>query len=188
MEEDYQEGEEPAFLDASEVVEVEVDDDQPMEEEEDEEEEDPLDAGDETRQIEDVSKVKIDAHNGPIYAVASHIDANMSLTIVSGGGDDKAFLHKVAPDGTKATTPLSHPHTDSVSCVALNNAFISADLSKTPKLAAVGGYDGAIVLYDPDTGKKLKEFEGPSDVEWVCFHPKGGLVSFSLSSIWLHSL
>ena len=66
------------------------------------------------------------------------------------------------------------------------------DLIKTPKLAAVGGYDGAIVLYDPDTGNKLKELEGPSDVEWLCFHPKGGSVllagSVSDGTIWMYHI
>lgn len=46
---------------------------------------------------------------------------------------------------------------------------------------AVGSYDGAIVVYDcsaTDTaGTLVKTLEGPSDVEWCCFHPKGGTVS-----------
>jgi len=37
-----------------------------------------------------------------------------------------------------------------------------------------GAYDGAIVVYDADTGRKVQQFEGRTDVEWLCFIPKGG--------------
>ena len=61
-------------------------------------------------------------------------------------------------------------------------------------LVAVGSYDGSIVLYnadddnaDDDTtnsntqqlqgiGKLVQVLEGPSDVEFLTFHPKGGTV------------
>ncbi len=123
-----------------------------------------------------MSKAKLESHTGPVYAVAAHYDSTAQLLILSGGGDDKSFLHQIVPGNAPSTRLLPHAHSDTVSCVALNHAYVSDDLVKTPKLAAVGGYDGAIVLYDPDTGTKLKELEGPSDVEWLCFHPKGGSV------------
>ena len=47
----------------------------------------------------------------------------------------------------------------------------------------------AILLYDPDTGAKLHSFEGPTDVEWVAFHPKGGTVllvgSAADNTVWM---
>jgi ribosome assembly protein SQT1 len=87
-------------------------------------------------------------------------------------------MYKVAPGVVTKTIPLQHSHTDSVSCAAFNlDCGLTEDLIKTPRLCATGAYDGAIVVYDPDTGNKLKDLEGPSDVEWLCFHPKGGSVS-----------
>lgn len=165
--------EEPAvFVDMQDAVECQVDDnDVPMEEEEEQDA-----APSETTRIEDMSKAKLESHTGPVYAVAAHYDSTAQLLILSGGGDDKSFLHQIVPGNAPSTRLLSHAHSDTVSSVALNHSFVSDDLVKTPKLAAVGGYDGAIVLYDPDTGTKLKELEGPSDVEWLCFHPKGGSV------------
>jgi ribosome assembly protein SQT1 len=65
-------------------------------------------------------------------------------------------------------------------------------LTKTPKYAAVGAYDGAIVVYDPVSGAKIQELEGPSDVEFLCFHPKGGSVLLAGSAedgtVWMYHL
>ena len=88
---------------------------------------------------------------------------------------------------------MSHPHTDSISCVAFNTPYITNDVggSKLQKnLIAVGSYDGSIVLYNADDnaddsntqqqqqgiGKLVQVLEGPSDVEFLTFHPKGGTV------------
>lgn len=177
--------EEPAFVDMKDVVEVQVNDDDVLMEEDDEEEE--IADSKASQQVEDMSKAKLESHTGPVYSVAAHYDAtSKSLSILSGGGDDKSFLHRIASGAAPSTLPLSHAHTDTVSCAAFNNEYVSDDLTKTPKLAAVGGYDGAIVLYDADSGTKLKELEGPSDVEWLCFHPKGGSVRVSRTcAFWL---
>ncbi len=166
--------EEPAvFVDMQDAVEVQVDDNDVPMDDEDQDEAAPSDA----TSVQDMSKAKVESHTGPVYSVAAHYDST-KLLILSGGGDDKSFLHQIVPGHAPSTLLLAHAHSDTVSCVAFNNPYVSDDLSKTPKLAAVGGYDGAIVLYDPDTGSKLKELEGPSDVEWLCFHPKGGSVRY----------
>jgi len=173
--ENAEEMEEPAFVDMKDAIEVKVDDDDvPMEEDEDDEQAVNEQA---TIPVQDMSKAKLESHTGPVYSVAAHYDpATQSLSIISGGGDDKSFLHRIVPGVAPSTLSLAHSHSDTVSCAAFNNKYVSEDLTKTPKLAAVGGYDGVIVLYDPDTGNKLKELEGPSDVEWLCFHPRGGSV------------
>lgn len=182
--------EEPAFVDMKDAIEVKVDeDDVPMDEDDDEQEKTTTP----TTQVEDMSKVKLESHSGPVYSVAAHYDtAQQSLSILSGGGDDKSFLHKISSGTAPSTVSLAHVHSDTVSCVAFNNDFVSQDLIKTPKLAAVGSYDGAIVLYDADTGNKRIELEGPSDVEWLCFHPKGGSVllagSVSDGTIWMYHI
>ena len=129
----------PAFVNPDEAVEVQVDDDAPMDDDEDEN-----DAAQEEEdmkpEVEDMSVLKIESHNGPVYAVACHFDGQ-KLTVVTGGGDDRAFLHHVQGH-TPASRLLEHTHTDSVSTVALNTGYVSEDLTKTPRLAAVGAYDG----------------------------------------------
>jgi WD40 repeat protein len=179
----------PTFVDMNEAVEVQVDNDMPMDEDDDNQGEDVAAATEEP--AEDMSKVILESHTDHVYSVASHFDsASRTLYVISGGGDDKAFLHKIGVE--TATMPLSYAHKDSVSCAAFNMAYVSEDLTKTPLYAAVGAYDGAIVIYDPTTGAKLQELEGPSDVEFVSFHPKGGSVllvgSAEDGTVWMYHL
>ena len=165
--------EEPAFVDMKDAIEVEVDEDSvPMEEDDDDEE---VAVSENIPVQPDMSTTKLESHSGPVYSVAAHLDpSTRSLSILSGGGDDKSFLHRIVTGAAPTTLPLAHVHSDTVSCAAFNVNFIGE--TNTPKLAAVGSYDGAIVLYEFETGNKVKELEGPSDVEWLCFHPKGGSV------------
>lgn len=185
----------PAFVSMDDAVEVKVeDDDVPMEEIESDDENEtnvPNPGDEETKGVEEMAKVVLNSHGDSVYCVASHFDeVTKTICIISGGGDDKAFLHKIGSE--TETLSLSYGHKDTVSCVALNNPFVSDDLSKTPKYAAVGAYDGAIIIYDPNTGALLKELEGPSDVEFVSFHPKGGTVLLAGSAddgtVWMYHI
>jgi ribosome assembly protein SQT1 len=158
---------EPAFLDPGEAVEVAVDDeDVPMEEEDDDEVE-----GDANDTI-DQSNAQFQIHTGPVYGIAGYLDddqENASLVIISGGGDDKACLH--TRNGSKI---LEHNFKDTVSSVAVH---VSNDPST--RLMVAGSYDGTMVVFDLNSnnmGQKLKEFEGPTDVEWVAFHPTGSVL------------
>jgi ribosome assembly protein SQT1 len=179
---------EPAFLDMKDAIEVNVDEENvPMEEEDEEVPE----VAETLADVVDMSTVKLESHTGPVYSVAAHYDpTSKSLSIITGGGDDKSFLHRMIPGSAPSTLQLAHVHTDTVSCCAFNIDFIGD--TNTPRLAAVGGYDGAIVLYDADTGSIVKELEGPSDVEWLAFHPKGGSVllagSMSDGTIWMYHI
>jgi angio-associated migratory cell protein len=203
------------FIDMNEAVEVNVDDDDvPMEGDDDEEDEavevandtENMTGADVEVNVPDMSKTKIVSHTDSVYTVACHLQESATggqvLSILSGGGDDKSFLHHIVPTGsttsggssaetttmTASSLPLSYNHTDTVSCVAFNLAYISEDLKKTPRLAAVGSFDGAILLYDPDSGEQKLKLEGPSDVEWLCFHPKGGSVLLAGSgdgTVWM---
>lgn len=172
-----------AFVDMNDVVEVNVDEDAPMADDDDNDNEDNEGDGE---AVVDMSKVKIETHTDAVYTVAGHVE-NGVLFILSGGGDDKAFCHKVTADNSESKK-LGFEHKDTVSCVAYNLQYVSPDLSKTPRLAAVGSYDGTIVLYDPDTAAQKQKLEGPSDVEWVSFHPKGGSVLLAGSgdgTVWM---
>jgi len=186
--------ESPAFVNMDDVVEVKiVDNDEPMDDADDDANEEKLDEEqeEEEKEVKEMAKVVLKSHSDSVYCIASHFDRSSKiLYTISGGGDDKAFLHKI---GTESTTlPLSHKHNDSVSCAALNFPFVSEDLNKTPRYAAVGAYDGAIVIYDPISGAILQELEGPNDVEFLSFHPKGGSVLLAGSSddgtVWMYHL
>lgn len=138
-----------------------------------------------------------------------------SLVVVSGGGDDRAFLHRIVagtdaaalPSGESASvdgmatpvvasssTLLSHAHTDTVSCVAFSppSSSCNQEESSSPtsmRLLAVGGFDGAIVLYDAETGALVCNLEGPTDVEWLTFHKSGTILLVGSSSdgtVWMY--
>eukprot|EP00980_Cylindrotheca_fusiformis_P013088 scaffold3281_cov129-Cylindrotheca_fusiformis.AAC.7 len=180
------EDETPAFVDMSDVVEVPFDNDAPMDEDGDDETSEIPGDSTSAAPVVDMSKAKIETHTDSVYAVAAFME-NDVLSILSGGGDDRAFLHKVSSASSESKS-LSYNHTDTVSCVAFNMAYVSSDLTKTPRLAAAGSYDGTIVIYDPETAEQKFKLEGPSDVEWLCFHPKGGSVLLAGSgdgTVWM---
>ena len=183
------------FIDMKDAVEIKVDDDLPMEEDDDnnvaldQKSDGNQDEGSENP-VADMSNFQLRSHTDSVYTVASFVE-NGSLSILSGGGDDKAFQHKISGTNdarSTVTTPLSYPHTDTVSSVAYNIQFVGSDPKKTPRLAAVGSYDGSILIYDADTGVQKLKLEGPSDVEWISFHPKGGTVLLTGSgdgTLWM---
>ena len=203
---------EPAFIDASaadQFEEVQVEDgDEPMSDDEGDNAASPASAGngtatDGTNQptaaVPDQSIATFKSHAGPVYAVATHFDAATgTLRIVSGGGDDRAYLHTLTTGGSNGaapqttTIPLTHPHTDSVSSVAINSAHVLPDAKgkSAQHLVAVGSYDGNLALYDAGTGQLVQLLDGPTDVEFVDFHPKGGTVvlagSISDGTVWMY--
>lgn len=189
------------FVDLSDAVEVDVgDDDVPMDDDDDdgdgdvEDDDEVADAVDDPEgpPIVEMAKVVLETHTDHVYGVASYFDvATGTLFVLSGAGDDKAYLHTITNEMTTSTR-LSHVHKDSVSCAAFNMAYVTENLTQTPHYAAVGAFDGSIVIYDPWTGNKLQELEGPSDVEFISFHPKGGSVLLAGSgedgTVWMFHL
>jgi len=184
------------FIDMKDAVEIQVDDDLPMDDDDDNDMLVKAPDGNADGEngvdnyVADMSHFQLGSHTDSVYAVASFLE-NGELSILSGGGDDKAFQYKISgANGKRSTvvTPLSHPHTDTVSSVAYNTKYVGSGPKKTPRLAAVGSYDGSIVIYDADTGTQKLKLEGPSDVEWMTFHPKGGTVLLTGSgdgTLWM---
>mmetsp|Transcript_19723 Transcript_19723/g.24879 ORF Transcript_19723/g.24879 Transcript_19723/m.24879 type:complete len:501 (-) Transcript_19723:103-1605(-) len=194
------------FIDLDHAVEVEEGNgDVPMDEDDGDDDENANENGEgegdvETNEgkkadvVEDMSIQTISSHMpSSVFTVATYLNKESNtLSIISGGGDDKAFLHKIANDNVLTTMALNHEHTDSVSSIATNESLVTSDLKKTPKYVAVGAYDGTVVLYNPDTGEKIQVLDGPTDVEFIAFHPKGGSVllagSISDATVWMYHL
>ena len=189
----------PLFVGEGDAVEVQVDDtDIPMDD-------DDLEDGQQQQQqqpeepIVDMARFVISSHTDPVYAVACTFHENL-LRIVSGGGDDKAFWHEIPLADSKTSTlqiqstslEPRYQFKDSVSAVAGNAPFIGFDATQppNPEWMAVGGLDGSVVLFGPGNNGKVQPLEGPtSDIEWLCWHPKGGnvlLVGSSDATIWMY--
>jgi WD40 repeat protein len=203
----------PTFIDMNSAVEVKVNDDAPPPADDNDDDDMVMEdddqnaaaAGNDVQQqqqqqpVVDQSEATFTSHSDAIYAIKSHYDPqSQTLHVVSGGGDDRAYLHLMTTSSSSSsssqskTIPLAHPHTDSISCVALNTPYIHNDPSGTIQSnhIAVGSYDGSIVLYSTINGQLLHVFEGPTDVEWLTFHPNGGTVLLSGSiadgTIWMY--
>lgn len=209
----------PEFVTLEDVIEIQFDDENvPMDEEEDDDEERPQQQQQQPEEeesipvaVDDMSLIKLESHQGPVYAVCAYVDkVSKQISILTGGGDDRAFFHRSTSSTTDSNHSLTQPttttamnskqlqfnHTDSISAVAWNLPFLSSDATtdttNNPRLAAVGGYDGAIVLYDADTGDWKQTLEGPTDVECLAFHPKGGTVLLAGSAadgtLWMYHI
>ena len=87
--------------------------------------------------------------------------------LLSGGGDDRAFLWRVGPGGAVRVVAELAGHTDSVASVGF---------SHDGQWAATGAYDGLVKLWDAGTGQCRRTLDGPGDVEWLDWHPKGNVL------------
>ena len=211
--------ESPTFIDMTSAVEVDVpdgdgidDDDDVMMGDDDDDDDLPAASSLPAEPIIDQSKATFSSHTDAVYAIASYYDiSSHTLSIVSGGGDDRAYLHhinnilqqppmtssisiSISTTATTTTIPLSHPHTDSISCVAFNTPYITHDTSGKiqQNLIGVGSYDGSIILYNAIDGTLVCTLDGPTDVEFLTFHPRGGTVvlagSIADGTIWMYHI
>ena len=111
----------------------------------------------------DDARSTLATHGDAVYccAFAPNGDA------LTGGGDDKAFLHFGAGAGAASRSVELGGHTDSVT---------TCGFSHTGAFAATGSYDGTVKLWDATTGNLARTLDGPGDVEWLKWHPKGDVV------------
>jgi len=170
------------YIDMNTAVEVKVEDAEPMESDDEMEMEDEMNDDLPERILEDESMYKIKSHNDSIYNVSIDVDG---CTVCSGGGDDVAYLHKLTMNNntsiTSSSNLLSYKHKDSVSCSTFANDIL-----------AVGSYDGIIQIYNKATSQHIVQVEGPSDIEFLKFHPNSNatilMAGSSDGTLWLFHL
>ena len=150
IDEDLAEGVETMDVDdLDEFVEDDFDGDVP--DEDDDEEED----AEEEEGPRDRAFRELQAHTDSVYAVAMTREA-----CLTGGGDDVAYLTR--GDVVKKL----EGHTDSVTSVGF---------SFNGELCGTGSYDGTVRIWDME-GTLIQKLEGPGDVEWLEFHPRGDVI------------
>lgn len=170
-----------------ELVEVEVDDNAPIDDDESvwtELNDDPSerivddDDDNESRFGEELARepaidmaVSTFRNHNPdsVYCVAIH--PRRPGLVLTGGGDDKAYLWLYSPSVETVFGPtLLHElagHTDSVTSVGFN--FDGT-------LALTGAYDGTVRVWNVESGQLHIILEGPEDIEWAEWHSKGNAV------------
>ncbi|KAL0580970.1 60S ribosomal subunit assembly or modification protein [Marasmius crinis-equi] len=181
-EREQQDMEEEHFIDQEEVLaEVPIDGDQPMDE--DDEAEDTLgemQAGSSSH-AEDNSVQSFPNHQSSVFSVAVHPTEALA---VSGGEDDLGYIWDIT-DGEVIVKLTGH--SDSVSCVAW---------SHDGEIVSTGGMDGKIRLWrrvgkeNYRTWEFLTELQGPDEVMFIRWHPKGTvlLAGSNDSTLWLWQL
>jgi len=130
---------------------------------------------------EDNSIRHFSGHEGPVYAVAAHPTEPLA---VSGGGDDAGYIWDVT-DGEIVVKLTGH--TDSVT---------TAGFSSDGELVSTGGMDGRVRVWrrvgkeNHRTWEFLTELQGPDEVMWLRWHPKGPvlLAGSNDSTVWLWQL
>ncbi|KAL2911525.1 60S ribosomal subunit assembly or modification protein [Polyrhizophydium stewartii] len=112
-------------------------------------------------------------HREPVYAVSLH-PSDPTLA-ASGGGDDRSYLWRI--DTGDKVFDLG-VHTDSV---------VAVRFSSDGQFVASGGMDGKLFVFRVDTGKLVQTLEGPSEITWIDWHPKGNVILAGSEdgSVWM---
>ncbi|KAJ1947107.1 60S ribosomal subunit assembly or modification protein [Kickxella alabastrina] len=126
--------------------------------------------------LEDDSIQGFFLHKEPVFSV--DINQKNENLAVSGGGDDRAYLWRLDTGDTVAELDK---HDDSVSSVKFSN---------DGTLVASGGMDGKVNVYTVDNAKRCVTLEGPDEIQWINWHPKGNvlLAGSNDASLWMWSL
>lgn len=168
---------EPQFISEEDIiVEVADDGDVPMDEDGDE----AVD-GQDTAQVSDDSVQAFLLHKKSVFTVSVHPTQPLAA---SGGEDDLGYIWDIT-DGEVIVKLTGH--TDSVVCTAW---------SFDGEMIASGGMDGKIRLWkrvgkeDYQNWEFLTELQGPDEVVFLRWHPKGNvlLAGSNDSTLWLWQL
>ncbi|CAG8490317.1 1111_t:CDS:10, partial [Acaulospora colombiana] len=136
-------------------------------------------SGNDANSMEDMDEDNDEDRAGDVVdLIDDSIQGFFSHQAVSGGGDDKSFLWRT--DTGEQLYELTG-HTDTVTSVMF---------SKNGEFVASGGMDGKILVWKVDGGELVASLEGPDEVMWIDWHPKGTilLAGANDASIWMWQL
>lgn len=112
----------------------------------------------------DMAQATFREHSDCVYSCAIH--PTQPNTILTGGGDDVAYLWRYGAESAPVSIKLSG-HKDTVTSVGFN--FDGS-------LCLTAAYDGIVNVWNVADGSKLRSLEGPEDVEWAEWHCKGNAI------------
>lgn len=157
-------------------VDVQVEDDEEIVETSDDEmpELNPVEDGEEDEE-EEIDPTPMEEawatyglHEDSVFAVKLRTGADGKVWMVSGGGDEKAFLVEVGDGKTAPEEGQVFPlegHTDSV---------VRAAWSHDSALVATAGMDALVKIWSAKDASLVGTLEGPSEsIESLEWHPKG---------------
>lgn len=133
------------------------------------EDEDDMEAAD---GVVDMSHCLLGRHQDGVYAVAIH--PTKPDCIVTGGGDDKAYLCTFLLE-----EPTSEDEGAECICVELSghsDTVTSVGFNFDGTLLLTASYDGTVRIWDAIHGTSKRILSGPEDVEWAQWHSKGNAI------------
>ncbi|WFD01177.1 60S ribosomal subunit assembly or modification protein [Malassezia yamatoensis] len=149
----------------------------------DEGEEEDQQGADEQMEFQDDSIAAFYSHRKSVFCVNLHPKFPQPPIAVSGGEDDRAWIWNTI-DG--AEIAQLGGHTDSV---------VAVSFSHDGEYVATGGLDGRVRVWrhhapNFTTWEFLTNLEGPSEVVWLAWHPKGPVLvaGSSDSTLWMWQL
>ncbi|KAJ3248915.1 hypothetical protein HDU78_009432 [Chytriomyces hyalinus] len=112
-------------------------------------------------------------HKEPVYTVSMRDNV-----VVSGAGDDKAFVWNAS---TGEVIRQLTSHTDSV---------VASGFSQDGQFLATGGMDGRVYVYKSSSGDQILLLEGPDEVTWLNWHPRGNalLCGSADGTLWMWAI
>ncbi|KAF9790735.1 ribosome biogenesis protein Sqt1 [Thelephora terrestris] len=172
------------YIDPEDVLEIDEEDgaDYPMDDEDElEDGEGAAGPSGENDILEDTSIRSFTNHASSVFAVAVHPSAQIAA---SGGEDDLGYIWDYS---TGEVLVKLTGHTDSVSNVGF---------SYDGEMIATGGMDGKVRVWkrvgqqDFKRWTFLTELQGPDEVMWLRWHPKGNvlLAGSNDTTVWLWNL
>ncbi|WFD28785.1 60S ribosomal subunit assembly or modification protein [Malassezia nana] len=141
------------------------------------------DNDDDDEVFEDHSIAAFYSHRSSVFCVQLHPHFPNPPLAVSGGEDDAAWIWNTI-DGTEVAHLTGH--TDSVVAVAF---------SHDGEMVATGGLDGRVRVWQRQgegyhTWTFLTNLEGPSEIVWLTWHPRGPVLVAGASdtTVWMWKL
>jgi hypothetical protein len=121
----------------------------------------------------DMAHAVMSNHRDAVYITAVH-PRNADI-IVTGGGDDRAFLWKY-DTSTVADVPTESRVLQCVELAGHTDTVTSVGFNFDGSLILTGAYDGTVRTWDAATGELRLVLDGPEDVEFAQWHTKGNAI------------
>lgn len=136
-------------------------------------------AEDDEEIVEDMSFLSFNGHSDSVYCAAIH--PNISGAIITGGGDDRAFIWTYGGEIDEMSNNTIGAIKSAVELTGHKDTITSVGFNFDGTMCLTASYDGTIKIWKVSSDITsapilLHSLEGPEDIEWAEWHSKGNAV------------